>query len=52
MTVIPLMVRALGTLLKGLVMELEDLELRGEEDITRTTTLSRLARILGKVLET
>ena len=43
---------ALGTVTKGLVKGLEDMELRGREESTQTTVLLRSARILRRVLET
>ncbi len=51
-TVIPILIDALGTIPKGLVKEYESLEIRGLEVITQTTVLLRSARILGSVLET
>ena len=51
-TVIPIVIGALGTVTKGLVQGLEDLEIRGRVEIIQTTALLRTARILRRVLET
>ena len=51
-TVIPVVVGVLGTIPKGLVKGLEDLEIRGQVETIQTTALLRLARILRRVLET
>ena len=51
-TVIRIVVGALGTVTKGLVKGLEDLEIRGLVETIQTTTLLRLARILRRALET
>ena len=51
-TFLPIVIGALGTVAKGLIMGLEDLEIRGREEIIQTTTLSRSTRILRRVLET
>ena len=51
-TIIPIVIRALGTVTKGLVQGLEDLEIRGREENVQTTALLRSARILRRVLET
>ena len=51
-TVIPIVVGALGMIPKGLLEGLEDLEIRGKVEIIQTTALLRLARILRRVLET
>ena len=50
-TVIPIEISALGTVSKGLVRGLEELEIRGQT-VTIQTTALRLARILRRVLET
>ena len=50
MTVIPIEVSALGTISKGLVKELENLEIRVET--TQTTAFLRSARILRRVQKT
>ena len=46
-TVIPIVIGALGTVTKGLVQGLEDLEIRRRVETIQTTALSRLARILS-----
>ena len=43
---------ALGTVTKGLIKGLEDLEIRGWVETIQTNGLLRLARILKRVLET
>ena len=49
---IPILIGALGTNLKGLVKGLEDLKIRGQMETIQTAALLRLARILMRVLET
>ena len=51
-TVIPIVIGALGTVTKGLIQGLEDLEIRERVKSTQTTALLRLAKILRRVLET
>ena len=51
-TVIPIVIGALGTVTKGLVQGLEDLEIRGRVETIQTTALLRSAKILKKDLET
>ena len=51
-TIIPIMIGAFGTVTKGLLKELEDLEVGGRVETIQTTTLLRTARILRRVLET
>ena len=51
-TVIPIVIGALGTVTKGLVQGLEDLEITGRVETIQTTALLRSARIPIKVLET
>ena len=51
-TFIPIMVGAFGTVTKGLLKGLEDLEVGGRVETIQTTALLRTARILRKVLET
>ena len=51
MTVIPNVVGALGTILKGWVKGLEDLEIWEQVETIQTTALLRSARIVRKVLE-
>ena len=50
-TVIPMVIDVLGTILKGLVERLEVLEIRGQEETMLTRVLLRLARILRRVME-
>ena len=52
MTAIPIVIDALGTVIKGLVQELEDFEIRGRKETIQNTALLRSARILRRVLET
>ena len=49
-TVIPTVICALGAVTKGFVKRQEELEIRGWEEISQTTALLRLARILRRVL--
>ncbi len=51
-TLIPIVIGVLGTVTKGLVQGLEDLEIRGRVETIQTTVLLRSARILRGVLET
>ena len=50
--IIPIVIGAFGTVTKGLLKGLEDLEVGGRAEIVQTTTLLRTARILRRVLET
>ena len=50
-TIIPIVIGAFGTVTKGLLKGLEDLEV-GDQVETIQTTLLKTARILGRVLET
>ena len=50
-TVIPIVIGALGTVTKGLIQELEDLKITGRVETFQTTALLRSARILRRVLE-
>ena len=52
MKIIPIVIDAFGTVTKGLLKGLEDLELSGRAETIQTTTLLRSARILRRVLET
>ena len=52
MSVIPVVIHALGTISKGLVRVLEELEIGGRVETIQTTALLRSARILRRVLET
>ena len=51
-TVIPIITGELGTVPKGLVRELEDLEIRGWVKTIQHTALLKSARILRSILET
>ena len=51
-TIIPIVIGALGAVTKGLVQGLEDLEITGRVESIQTTALLRSARILRGVLET
>ena len=51
-TIVPLVIGALGTITKGLLKGLEDLEIGGKVETIETTALLRMARILRRVLET
>ena len=48
----PIVIGALGTITKGLVLELEELEIRRQVETIQTTALLRLARILRRVQDT
>ena len=52
MKVTIIVIDALGTVTKGLIQGLEDLEIRGQEETIQTTALLRSARISRRVLET
>ena len=51
-TIIPIMVGAFGTVSKGLIKGLEDLEVGGRVETIQTTVLLKTNRILRRVLET
>ena len=51
-TVIPIVIGSHGTVTKGLVQKLKDLEIRERVETIQTTALLRSARILRRVLET
>ena len=51
-TIVPIVIGALGTVTKGLLKGLEDLEIGGRVETIQTTALLRSARILRRVLET
>ena len=51
-TIIPIMIGSFGTVTKGLLKGLEDLEVGGWVEIIQATALLRTARILRRVLET
>ena len=51
-TIIPIVIGAFGTVTKGLLKGLEDLEVGGWVETIQTTALLKTARILRSVLET
>ena len=51
-TVIPIVIGALGTVTKGLMQGLEELNIIEREETIQTTALLRSARILKRVPET
>ena len=51
-TIVPIVISALGTITKGLLKGLEDLEVGGWVETIQTTAWLRPARILRRVLET
>ena len=51
-TIVPTVIGALGTITKGLLKALEDLEIGGQVETIQTTPLLKTARILRRVLET
>ena len=51
-TIVPIVIGALGTITKGLLKGPEDLEVGGRVGTIQTTLLLRTARILRRVLET
>ena len=51
-TIIPIVIGAFGTVTKGLLKGLEDLEVSDRLDTIQTITLLKTARILRRVLET
>ena len=52
MTVIPIVIGALGTVTKGLVQEMEDLEITERVETIQTTALLKSARIPRRILVT
>ena len=50
-TIVPIMIGAFGTVTKGLLKRLEDLEVGGRVETIQTTALLKTARILRRVLE-
>ena len=48
---IPIVIGALGTISKGLLKGVEDLEIRGQQETIKITALLRSTRILSRVLE-
>ena len=51
-TIIPIVIGVFGTITKGLLKGLEDLEVGGRVETIQTTTLLRTARIQKRVLGT
>ena len=51
-TIIPIVIGALGTVTKGLLKGLDDLEFGGRVETIQSIALLRTARILRRVLET
>ena len=51
-TIIPIVIGTFGTVTKGLLKGLEDLKVGGWVETIKTTAFFRMARILGRVLET
>ena len=51
-TIVPIVIGAFGTITKGLLKGLEDLEVGRRVEAIQMTTLLRMARILRRVLET
>ena len=51
-TIIPIVIGAFGTITKGLLKGLDDLEVGGRLETIQTTILLRTARILRGVLDT
>ena len=51
-TIIPIVIGKFGTVTKGLLKGLEDLEFGGRVETIQTSTLLRTAGILRRVLET
>ena len=51
-TIIPIVIAAFGTVPKGLLKGLEDLEVGDRVETIQTTALLKTARILRRVLET
>ena len=51
-TITPIVIGAFGTVTKGLLKGLEDLEVGGRVETVQTTALLRTPRILRRVLET
>ena len=52
MTIVPIVIGAFGTITKGLLKGLEDLEVGGRVKTIQMTALLTPARILKRVLET
>ena len=52
LTVIPIVIGALGTVMKGLVLQQEYLEVKERVETFQTTALYRSAKIQRRVLDT
>ena len=52
MTIIQIVIGTFGAVIKGLVQELEELEIRGRAETIQTAALFRSVRILWRFLET
>ena len=50
--IVPIVIGAFGTITKGLLKDLEDLDVGGRVETIQMTALLRTARILRRVLET
>ena len=50
--IVPIVIGAFGTMTKGLLKSLEDLEVGGPVETIQVTAQLRMARILRRVLET
>ena len=51
-TILPIVIGAFSTVTKGLLKDLEDLEVGGRVETIQTTALLKTDRILRRVLET
>ena len=51
-TIVPIVIGAFGTITKGLLKGLEDLEVGGRVETIQITALLRTVRILRRILET
>ena len=51
-TIVQIVIGALGTVTKGLLKGMKDLEVSGRVETIQTTALLRTARLLRRVLET
>ena len=51
-TILPIFIGVFGTVTKGLLKGLEDLEVGGRVETIQTTALLKMTRILRRVLET
>ena len=52
MTIVPIVIGTFGTVTKGLLKGLEDLDVGGRVETIQATTLLKKVRILRRVLET